>query len=197
MLIHNLLIFFLGIRAIQINDRGRSADILLEEVNYLQNCVELPIGIFVENYIFKDLTKVIEDLDYNIWPIKSSRKLSFQRYSLLMQQLPWNDKLESVEIIPDEDVEDFRDFMAAVKEEKICLMHFKSTRTLYVLLNHESVRDFKEGHVFVVLEGGMEEGLVKGKLFYKSVHKKNLCPILQFFHLANIIIQLNFNENVG
>lgn len=151
-------------RAIQINNKEMVAEILLEEVEYLQNCVEHPIGIFVDNDIYKDITKVIDELDYNIWPIQSSRKLSFQRYSLIMQQLPWNDKLGSVEIRPDDDVEEFRDFMNAVKQEQICLMHFKSPSTLYVLLNEEAKKDFKEdGPVFVVLDGSLEKEFVKGR----------------------------------
>lgn len=139
-------------------------EIVLDEIDYLQNCVEHPIGIFVDGDLYRDITKVIEDLDYNIWPVKSNRKLSFQRYSLLMQQLPWNDKLGSVEIRPDDDVETFRDFIGAVVQEQICLMHFKSPSTLYVLLNHDTIKTFKEeGHVFVISEGNMEEGFMKGK----------------------------------
>lgn len=153
-------------RAIQINDKDKIADILLEEVEYLQNCVEHPIGIFIDDDIYKDIKKIIDDLDYNVWPLQSSRKLSYQRFALLMQQLPWNDKLNSVEIRPDDEVEDFRDFMDAVKEEKICLMHFKSSSTLYVLLNDESIKEFKEeGQVFAVLDGGMEGDIIKGTCF--------------------------------
>lgn len=123
--------------------------------------MEHPIGIFVDNDFYKDIAKVIEDLDYNIWEVRSNRKLSFQRYALLMQQLPWSDKLGSVEIRPDDDA---RDFLDAVEEENMCLMHFKSPSTLYILLNDETVTNFKEeGHVFVVSEVGMEDGFIKSE----------------------------------
>lgn len=146
-------------------------EIILDEVDYLQNCVEHPIGIFIENQFFKNIETLIEDLDYNIWPLKSNRKLPFQRYSLLMEQLPWNDNLGSVEIRPDDDVWNFKDFINAVEEKNICLMHFKSQSTLYVLLNQDTVRNFKdEGHIFVVLEGNMDEQLIKGKFYLRKCY---------------------------
>ncbi|TMW52308.1 hypothetical protein DOY81_002641 [Sarcophaga bullata] len=142
--------FEIGIRAIAIDNDNMVENLLLQEVEYQQQCLNHVIGIFIDFDYFNMLEDVIKELDYNIWPIPSIRADIFPKVAHLLYQMPWGDQIASVEILT-ENLNVYNDFMDAVRAEHMCLMHFKSTTNIYILFGNKMASHFKEnGTVFAV-----------------------------------------------
>ncbi|KAH8294611.1 hypothetical protein KR018_000251, partial [Drosophila ironensis] len=142
--------FEIGIRAISIDNTSLAENILLQEVQYMQQCTLNAMGIFIDFELYKQMESVIRDLEYNIWPIPGVRTHLFPKVAHLLHQMPWGDKIASVEIAT-ENLEMYNDFMEATRHEHMCLMHFKSDDNVYILFGNKVASHFKEnGTIFVV-----------------------------------------------
>ncbi|KAH8277029.1 hypothetical protein KR026_004124, partial [Drosophila bipectinata] len=142
--------FEIGTRAIHIENSSLAENILLQEVQYLQQCTTYAMGIFMDFELYKQLESVIKDLEYNIWPIPGTRAHLFPKVAHLLHQMPWGEKIASVEIAT-ETLEMYNDFMDAARQEHMCLMHFKSEENVYILFGNKVASHFKEnGTIFAV-----------------------------------------------
>ncbi|EDV42904.1 uncharacterized protein Dana_GF16791 [Drosophila ananassae] len=142
--------FEIGTRAIHIDNSSLAENILLQEVQYLQQCTTYAMGIFMDFDLYKQLESVIKDLEYNIWPIPGTRAHLFPKVAHLLHQMPWGEKIASVEIAT-ETLEMYNDFMEAARQEHMCLMHFKSEENVYILFGNKVASHFKEnGTIFAV-----------------------------------------------
>ncbi|KAI8129733.1 Protein bride of sevenless [Lucilia cuprina] len=142
--------FEIGIRAIAIDSDRLVENLLLQEVEYQQQCLTHAVGIFIDFDYYNMLGDVIKELDYFIWPIPSTRADIFPKVAHLLYQMPWGDQIASVEILT-ENLNVYNDFMDAVRSEHMCLMHFKSDSNIYILFGNKLASHFKEnGTVFAV-----------------------------------------------
>ncbi|XP_073840014.1 G protein coupled receptor bride of sevenless isoform X2 [Musca autumnalis] len=142
--------FEIGIRAVTIHSDHLLENILLQEIKYQQQCINHPIGIFIDYDYYKELESLIKDLEYNIWPIPSIRQDLFPKVAHLLHQMPWGDHIASVEILT-ENLNVYNDFMEATRKEQMCLMHFKSDNNIYILFGNKMLSHFKEnGTIFAV-----------------------------------------------
>ncbi|XP_015037679.2 protein bride of sevenless [Drosophila pseudoobscura] len=142
--------FEIGLRAINIDNDSLAESILLQEVQYLQQCTQYSMGIFMDFELYKQLESVIKDLEYNIWPISATRAYLFPKVAHLLHQMPWGEKIASVEIAT-ENLEMYNEFMEAARQEHMCLMHFKSDDNVYILFGNKMASHFKEnGTLFAV-----------------------------------------------
>ncbi|XP_017102291.2 protein bride of sevenless [Drosophila bipectinata] len=142
--------FEIGTRAIHVENSSLAENILLQEVQYLQQCTTYAMGIFMDFELYKQLESVIKDLEYNIWPIPGTRAHLFPKVAHLLHQMPWGEKIASVEIAT-ETLEMYNDFMEAARQEHMCLMHFKSEENVYILFGNKVASHFKEnGTIFAV-----------------------------------------------
>ncbi|XP_017026853.1 protein bride of sevenless [Drosophila kikkawai] len=142
--------FEIGIRAINIDNNSLAENILLQEVQFMQQCTDFSMGIFIDLDLYKQLESVIKDLEYNIWPIPGTRDHLFPKVAHLLHQMPWGEKIASVEIAT-ETLDMYNDFMEAARQEHMCLMHFKSDENVYILFGNKVASHFKEnGTLFAV-----------------------------------------------
>lgn len=154
--------FQIGIRAIEIKDSEVAENILLQEVQYLQQCVEHSIGIFMDNDIFTILEHIIDDLEFNIWPIPSARSLVFPKVAHLLYQMPWGENIASVEILA-ENLDVYNDFMDAARKEHLCLMHFRSPNNIYVVFGNKMITNFHEnGTIFAIPNSRTTKQFISG-----------------------------------
>ena len=150
-------------RVINLNNILIPENILLQEVEYLQLCTEHPIGVFIDFDVYGLLERVINDLEYNIWPIPSTRHYIFPKVAHLLYQMPWNEKTASVEILA-ENLNVYNDFMDAARIEHLCLMHFRSNNNIYMFLGNKMVSKFQEnGTIFVVPTGRTDKSFIAGR----------------------------------
>lgn len=125
-------------------------NLLIQEVQFLQQCTTYSMGIFVDWELYKQLESVIKDLEYNIWPIPGTRAHLFPKVAHLLHQMPWGEKIASVEIAT-ETLEMYNEFMEAARQEHMCLMHFKSDDNVYIMFGNKLASHFKEnGTLFSV-----------------------------------------------
>ncbi|BFF88778.1 protein bride of sevenless [Drosophila madeirensis] len=142
--------FEIGLRAINIDNDSLAESILLQEVQYLQQCTQYSMGIFMDYELYKQLESIIKDLEYNIWPIPDTRAFLFPKVAHLLHQMPWGEKIASVEIAT-ENLDMYNEFMEAARQEHMCLMHFKSDDNVYILFGNKMASQFKEnGTLFAV-----------------------------------------------
>ncbi|XP_055851315.1 protein bride of sevenless [Episyrphus balteatus] len=154
--------FEIGIRAIEIKDSELAENILLQEVQYLQQCVDHSIGLFIDVDIYNILEHVIDDLEYYIWPIPSARGLVFPKVAHLLYQMPWGEKIASVEILA-ENLNVYNDFMDAARKEHLCLMHFRSSDNIYIVFGNKMITNFHEnGTIFVIPNGRTTKSFIAG-----------------------------------
>lgn len=145
--------FQIGIRAIEIQNTDLAQNILIQEVQYLQQCVEHSIGLFIDIDIYNVLKHVIDDLEFYIWPISSARSLVFPKVAHLLYQMPWGENIASVEIIS-ESLDVYNDFMDAARKEHLCLMHFRSSDNIYIVFGNKMITNFHEnGTIFGIPNG--------------------------------------------
>ncbi|XP_030374240.1 protein bride of sevenless [Scaptodrosophila lebanonensis] len=142
--------FEIGLRAIEIDNENLAENLLIQEVQFLQQCTRHALGIFVDFDLYKRMEDIIKELEYNIWPIPSTRALLFPKVAHLLHQMPWGEKIASVEILT-ENLEIYNDFMEAVRHEHMCLMHFKSEENIYIFIGNKLANQFIEnGTIFAV-----------------------------------------------
>nr|XP_044251403.1 protein bride of sevenless [Drosophila takahashii] len=142
--------FEIGLRAINIDNASLAENLLLQEVQFLQQCTKYSLGIFLDWELYKQLEPVIKDLEYNIWPIPGTRAHLFPKVAHLLHQMPWGEKIASVEIAT-ETLEMYNEFMEAARQEHMCLMHFKSDENVYIMFGNKLASHFKEnGTLFSV-----------------------------------------------
>ncbi|XP_030565284.1 protein bride of sevenless [Drosophila novamexicana] len=142
--------FEVGIRAINVDNASLAENLLIQEVQYLQQCTQYSMGIFIDFDLYKRLESIIRDLEYNVWPIPSARAHLFPKVAHLLHQMPWGEKIASVEIVT-ETLDIYNEFMDAARQEHMCLMHFKSDDNVYILFGNKMASHFKEnGTVFAV-----------------------------------------------
>lgn len=154
---------FSGIRAITLSSDHLLENVLLQEIKYQQQCLTHAIGIFIDYDYYKELESLISDLEYNIWPIPSIRLDLFPKVAHLLHQMPWGDKIASVEILT-ENLNVYNDFMDATRKEEMCLMHFKSDNNIYILFGNKMVSHFKEnGTIFAVPTERVERHFILGE----------------------------------
>ncbi|SPP89593.1 protein bride of sevenless [Drosophila guanche] len=145
--------FEIGLRAINIDNDSLAESILLQEVQYLQQCIQYSMGIFTDYELYKQLESIIKDLEYNIWPIPDTHAFLFPKVAHLLHQMPWGEKIASVEIAS-ENLDMYNEFMEAARQEHMCLMHFKSDDNVYILFGNKMASHFKEnGTLFAVPTG--------------------------------------------
>lgn len=121
------------------------------------------MGIFIDFDYYMRLESFISELEYNIWPIPSTRDDIFPKVAHLLHQMPWGDKIASVEILT-ENLDVYNDFMDAARKEQMCLMHFKSDHNIYILFGNKMASHFKEnGTVFAVPTERMDRHFILGK----------------------------------
>lgn len=114
--------------------------------------------------LYKQLESVIKDLEYNIWPIPSTRAHLFPKVAHLLHQMPWGEKIASVEIAT-ETLEMYNDFMEAARQEHMCLMHFKSEDNVYILFGNKVASHFKEnGTIFAVPTDRTDDEFLAGEI---------------------------------
>lgn len=138
-------------------------NLLIQEVQYLQQCTQYSMGIFIDFDLYKRLESIIRDLEYNVWPIPSARAHLFPKVAHLLHQMPWGEKIASVEIVT-ETLDIYNEFMDAARQEHMCLMHFKSDDNVYILFGNKMASHFKEnGTVFAVPTERTEHIFLEGK----------------------------------
>ncbi|XP_036341910.1 protein bride of sevenless-like [Rhagoletis pomonella] len=143
-------LIFTGVRAILIEDETIAENLLMQEVQYLQQCITHAIGIFVDHDVYKSSEQIIKDLEYNIWPILSPHVYLFPKVAHLLHQMPWGESIASVEILT-ENLATYNEFMEAIRHEQMCLMHFKSDKNVYILFGNKMAHHFEEnGTIFAV-----------------------------------------------
>nr|XP_036233420.1 protein bride of sevenless isoform X1 [Bactrocera oleae]XP_036233421.1 protein bride of sevenless isoform X1 [Bactrocera oleae]XP_036233422.1 protein bride of sevenless isoform X1 [Bactrocera oleae] len=135
--------FEIGVRAILIEDESVAENLLMQEVQYLQQCIAHAIGIFVDYDLYKNSEQFIKDLEYNIWPILPSRMYILPKVAHLLHQMPWAGSIASVEIVT-ENLDTYNEFIEAVRHEHMCLMHFKSDSNIYILFGNKLTRHFED-----------------------------------------------------
>lgn len=154
--------FHIGIRAIHIDNTMNAESLLLQEVQYHQECVLQAIGIFLDYDLYKLLERTIKDLEYNIWIIPSAHSWIFPKVAHLLNQMPWGDKIASVEI-QTENLKLYNEFMDAVRREHMCLMHFKSDENIYIIFGSQLAHEFKEnGTIFAVSVDRSNKAFIAG-----------------------------------
>lgn len=136
----------------------------MQEVQYLQQCITQAIGIFVDYDIYQNSEQFIKDLEYNIWPILSPRIYLFPKVAHLLHQMPWSENIASVEIFT-ENLDIYNEFIEAVRHERMCLMHFKSNKNIYILFGDKMTHHFEEnGTIFAVSTDRTDRTLITGKV---------------------------------
>lgn len=139
-------------------------NLLIQEVQYLQQCTQYSMGIFLDFDLYRRLEPIIRDLEYNVWPIPSTRTHLFPKVAHLLHQMPWGEKTASVEIVT-ETLDIYNEFMDAARQEHMCLMHFKSDDNVYILFGNKMANHFKEnGTVFAVPIERADQSFLEGKL---------------------------------
>lgn len=129
----------------------------------MQQCITHAIGIFIDRNTFDSLKEIITELEYNIWPIPTPRAFLLPKAAHLLQQMPWGDKIASVEILTEE-LEVYNEFMEAVRKQDMCLMHFKSTDNVYILFGNKMANHFDEnGTIFAVPTERTDREFIAGK----------------------------------
>ncbi|KAH8417104.1 hypothetical protein KR222_003254, partial [Zaprionus bogoriensis] len=142
--------FKIGIRAIKVDNENVAENLLIQEVQYLQQCTQYSIGLFLDYDLYKYLESNIRKLGYNVWPIPAARSHLFPKVAHLLHQMPWGEKIASVEIATDT-LDIYNEFMEAARLEHMCLMHFKSDDNVYILFGNKIDNHFKENStIFVV-----------------------------------------------
>ncbi|ALC46752.1 boss [Drosophila busckii] len=142
--------FKVGIRAINVDNASLAENLLIQEVQYLQQCTQYALGIFLDHDLYLRLDSIIKDLEYNVWPIAPTRGQLFPKVAHLLHQMPWGEKIASVEIVS-ETLDIYNEFMDAARQEHMCLMHFKSDDNVYIIFGNKMANHFKEnGTVFAV-----------------------------------------------
>lgn len=138
-------------------------NLLIQEVQYLQQCAQYSMGLFLDHDLYKLLESIIRDLEYNVWPIPATRAHLFPKVAHLLHQMPWGEKIASVEIVTDS-LDIYNEFMEAARLEHMCLMHFKSDDNVYILFGNRMANHFKEnGTVFVVATERTDPIFLEGK----------------------------------
>ncbi|KAL9895134.1 G protein coupled receptor bride of sevenless isoform 1-T1 [Glossina fuscipes fuscipes] len=152
--------FEIGVRAIQLDGEQSAQNLLLQEIQYQQQCLTHSLGIFIDYDYFKMMAEFIKELEYRIWPISSIREDIFPKVAHLLYQMPWGDQIASVEILS-ETLQIYNDFTDAVRREHMCLMHFKSDNNIYILFGNKMAMNFKEnGTIFAVPTERTERGFI-------------------------------------
>ncbi|XP_067633336.1 protein bride of sevenless [Eurosta solidaginis] len=152
--------FEIGLRAIHIEDDSLAENLLIQEVQYLQQCITHAIGIFVDYDIYKNSEQIIKELEYNIWSMVSPRIYLLPKVAHLLHQMPWEENIASVEILT-ENLETYNEFMEAVRHEHMCLMHFKSHKNIYILFGKKMASHFEEnGTIFAVLTDSSDRNFI-------------------------------------
>lgn len=150
-------------RAIQLDGEQSAQNILLQEIQYQQQCLTHSLGIFIDYDYFKVMAEFIKELEYRVWPIPSVREDIFPKVAHLLYQMPWGDQIASVEILS-ETLQIYNDFTDAVRREHMCLMHFKSDNNVYILFGNKMATNFKEnGTIFAVPTERTDRGFIAGK----------------------------------
>lgn len=153
-----------GIRAIRVDNASLAENLLIQEVQYLQQCTQYSMGLFLDHDLYKLLESIIRDLEYNVWPIPATRAHLFPKVAHLLHQMPWGEKIASVEIVTDS-LDIYNEFMEAARQEHMCLMHFKSDDNVYILFGNRMANHFKEnGTVFVVATERTDPIFLEGNL---------------------------------
>lgn len=126
-----------------IENESVAENLLMQEVQYLQQCIAHVIGIFVDYDLYKSSEQFIKDLEYNIWPILPPRMYILPKVAHLLHQMPWAGSIASVEIVT-ENLDTYNEFIEAVHHEHMCLMHFKSDCNIYIWFGKKMTKQFED-----------------------------------------------------
>lgn len=133
-------------------------------MEYLNDCVTYPLGIFIDKELYERVEDLILDLGYNIWPLPSSRTLLFEKATSLLYSMPWTNKTASVEILA-ENPDDYNEFMEAARNQHLCLMYFRTRDNIYLVIGNKLIANFKEnGTIFVIPTGRTDKSFIAGNV---------------------------------
>lgn len=158
--------FLLGIRTITVHQPNDIKDLIIDEVQYLEQCVSNPIGILVSNSLWPIIVDIVADIEYNIWKMPSSSQILFPSIAHLLYEFPWkNSEIPSVELKA-ETAEIANEFLATAINEHLCLAVMPSEENIYLILGNDVLRDdsFDENGTIFAIPMYTADSFIKGDL---------------------------------
>lgn len=118
-LFNTLTYLCLGIRIIKVTDLSTVHDLLLNEVQYLQECSKNPLAILVVDELWSNVVTMANDIDYNIWKLAASSTVLFPKIAHILYELPWKQADQAIDVKSD-NVELELAFLEASRNEQLC-----------------------------------------------------------------------------
>lgn len=144
---------FLGTRTITILQPNDIKDLIVEEVQYLEQCVSNPIGILVSNGLWPIIADIVADLEYNIWKMPSPSQILFPSIAHLLYEFPWKISNNPSVQLKAETAEIANEFLESAVNEHLCLTLMPSEVNTYIILGNEVLKDDsldENGTIFAV-----------------------------------------------
>ncbi|KAJ6648078.1 Protein bride of sevenless [Pseudolycoriella hygida] len=143
----------LGIRTIIVTQTNDVKNLLIDEVQYLEQCVQNPVGILVSSNLWPIVVDIVADIEYNIWQIPSTSQISFPSIAHLLYEYPWT-KMEVPSIeLKAENAEIANEFLSFAMKEHLCLTMMPGEENVYLILGNNMLLDdsFDEnGTIFAI-----------------------------------------------
>lgn len=112
----------LGLRIIKATDLSTINNVLLNEVQFLQECASNPIAILVADELWPNVVSMANEIDYQIWKLPGSHSVLFPKIAHILYQLPWKQTDLAIDIKSD-DLELEMAFLEASRREQLCLIN--------------------------------------------------------------------------
>lgn len=113
----------LGIRILRVNDRSIVHSLLLNEVQYQQECATNPIAILVMDELWPYVVDMANEIEYTIWRLPASSTVLFPKIAHILYELPWNkDVAHAIDVHSVNDVDLEMAFIEAARREQLCLV---------------------------------------------------------------------------
>ncbi|XP_037030958.1 protein bride of sevenless [Bradysia coprophila] len=185
----------LGIRSITVLQPNDIRELIVDEVQYLEQCVLHPIGIFVSSSLWPIIEAIAAEIEYNIWEMPSSSQILFPSIAHLLYEFPWkNNEIPSVELKA-ETSEIANEFLQSARNEHLCLKLMPNVENVYLLLGNDVLLDDsldENGTIFAIPMYAVD-GLIKdlphgAYIFIESDIQLKLDDRKQKFGLSNIFI---------
>lgn len=98
-----------------------SREILLQEVQYHQQCIKNSMSILITDDLWSSLVDIIEDIEFKIWKLPTTSSLIFPKIGHLLYELPMDRPIRSMAIKSSSSPDKSSEFRTAAQQEHLCL----------------------------------------------------------------------------
>lgn len=164
--------FRIGCRYVRLKNNDNIQEILLQEVQFQQQCTNNSLGILISDELWQDIEFIVDDLEYDIWKLESIANILFPMVSHLLYELPWNGKMDVIDVRAST-FEMQHAFLNVAKSEHMCLRTKKNRkfaaehRIARILIGIEMLNSIENigesGAIFAVPLTSSDDNYIKSK----------------------------------